>query len=141
MRIVRSVAGVVAAVAIAVAPAILSASDRADAPKGDAKVVAAAPSGQFAALKDIKAVPMTAQELRTVKGRDAHFRTVNSQNTGQNGLTSWHFVNFQNRDNWVDLGNGILVGPGYHGLCGAALNSPSIVIPGQNPSTGVGGGC
>jgi hypothetical protein len=138
MRSTRSALVALAAIAVAIAPALVSASDRAEAPKNKASVA----TGQFAALKDVKkAVPMTPQELRAIKGRDAHFVTVNSKNTGFNGQTGWHFVNWQNRDNWVDLGNGILVGPGYHGLCGAALKSPGIVIPGQNTSTGIGGGC
>ena len=137
MRNTISALVALAAVAVAIAPALVSASDRTEAPKDKTSVA----TRQFAALKDVKAVPMTPQELRTIKGRDAHFVTVNSQNTGFNGRIGWHFVNFQNRDNWVDLGNGILVGPGYHGLCGAALKSPGIVIPGQITSTGVGGGC
>ena len=137
MRNTRSALVALAAVAVAIAPALVSASDRAEAPKNTTSVS----TSQFVALKDMKAVPMTPQELRAVKGRDAHFVTVNSQNTGFNGRIGWHFVNWQNRDNWVDLGNGILVGPGYHGLCGAALKSPGIVIPGQITSTGVGGGC
>jgi hypothetical protein len=137
MRNTRSALVALAAIAVAIAPALVSASDRDEA----SKKTSAAVSRQFATLKHVKAVPMTPQELRAVKGRDAHFVTVNSQNTGLNGRIGWHFVNFQNMDNWVDLGNGILVGPGYHGLCGAALKSPAIVIPGQNTSTGVGGGC
>ena len=136
MRNTRSALVALAAIALAIAPALVSASDRAESPKKETS----ASTKQFAALKAVKAVPMTPQELRAIKGRDAHFVT-NSQNTGFNGRIGWHFVNWQNRDNWVDLGNGILVGPGYHGLCGAALKSPGIVIPGQNTSTGVGGGC
>src|SRR5687767_5675189 len=138
MRNTRSALVALAAVAVAIAPALISASDRAEASKKNETSVS---TRQFAALKDVKAVPMTPQELRATKGRDAHFVTVNSQNTGFNGRIGWHFVNWQNRDNWVDLGNGILVGPGYHGLCGAALKSPGILIPGQNTTTGVGGGC
>ena len=137
MRNTRSALVALAAIAVAIAPALVSASDRTEAPKNKTSVS----TGKLAALKDVKAVPMTPQELRAVKGRDAHFVTVNSQNTGFNGRIGWHFVNWQYRDHWVDLGNGILVGPGYHGLCGAALKSPGIVIPGQNTSTGVGGGC
>jgi len=136
MRNTRSALVALAAIALAIAPALVSASDRAESPKKETS----ASTKQFAALKAVKAVPMTPQELRAIKGRDAHFVT-NSQNTGFNGRIGWHFVNWQNRDNWVDLGNGILVGPGYHGLCGAALKSPGILIPGQNTTTGVGGGC
>ena len=135
MRIRRWVSGTVAAMALAVAPVVLSASDNATEAKEQDVATA-----KFAALKDVKAVPMSSKELRAIKGQDAHFVTVNSQNElfGQTGL---HVVVRNNRDHWLDLGNGILVAPAYRGLCDAALKSPGMVIPGQNPSTGVGGGC
>jgi len=135
MRTKRWFSAGLVALALGITPAMLSASDSATAVKGQ-KVSTA----KFTALKDVKAVPMSSQELRAIKGQDAHFRTVNSQNElfGQTGL---HVVVRNNRDHWLDLGNGILVAPAYRGLCDAALKSPGIVIPGQNPSTGVGGGC
>ncbi len=82
---------------------------------------------------------MTVGELETVKGQHAHFVTPSSND--QFGLTGLHVVNSKNLDNWLDLGNGEIVGPGYHGLCGAALNSPKMFIPGQDSVTGIGGGC
>jgi hypothetical protein len=96
--------------------------------------------GQFATLRGVKAVPMASRELDAVKGAHFHFATP-SQNTQNFGETGLQLVNKNNMDAWVDLGNGELVGPGYHGLCGAALNSPKMFIPGQSETTGVGGGC
>lgn len=99
---------------------------------------------EFVTLKNVKSTPMSSSELAAVKGQAAHFATPSSNAghpNGPNANEGWHFVNIVNQDNWVDLGNGILVGPGYHGLCGAALNSPKMSIPGQNPITGIGGGC
>jgi hypothetical protein len=135
MRTKRWISAGLVALALAIAPVMLSASDSGTGVK-DQNVSTA----KFTALKDVKAVPMSSEELRAIKGQDAHFRTVNSQNElfGQTGL---HVVVRNNRDHWLDLGNGILVAPAYRGLCDAALKSPGIVIPGQNPSTGVGGGC
>ena len=94
----------------------------------------------FATLRGVSAVPLASAEMGTVKGAHAHFVTLKSQNE-LFGITGFHVVNRNNLDNWLDLGNGEIVGPGYHGLCGAALNSPNMFIPGQNPVTGVGGGC
>lgn len=110
-----------------------------ESPASHPGVKAAPASTPFAALTGIKAVQMSSTELDAVKGQHAHFVTL-SQNElfGNTGL---HVVNRNNLDNWLDLGNGELVGPGYHGLCAAALNSPKMFIPGQNPATGVGGGC
>ncbi|HET9361933.1 MAG TPA: hypothetical protein VFO58_19405 [Vicinamibacterales bacterium] len=97
---------------------------------------------RFATLARVKAVPMSSSELDAVKGMHIHFTTP-SQNAGHphvEPFTGWHFVNHQENN----LGNGNapdISGPGYSGLCGAALNSPALAIPGQNPVTGVGGGC
>jgi hypothetical protein len=93
----------------------------------------------FAALSGVKALPMSSAELSAVKGQDAHFATPSKNELL--GITGLHVVVRNNRDHWLDLGNGILVAPGYRGLCGAALNSPKMFIPGQNEATGIGGGC
>jgi len=105
-----------------------------------ASVQSVSASGQFATLRGVTAVPMASRELDAVKGAHFHFATP-SQNTQNFGVTGLHLVNKNNTDAWVDLGNGQLVGPGYHGLCGAALNSPKMFIPGQSEATGIGGGC
>jgi hypothetical protein len=109
------------------------------APSTPAKQSTSAPS-TFATLRGVNAVPMATTELGSVKGAHAHFLTVKSKNVFDD-ITGFHVVNRNNHDNWLDLGNGEIVGPGYHGLCGAALLSPNMLIPGQNPVTGVGGGC
>jgi hypothetical protein len=85
---------------------------------------------------------MSSGELDKVKGLHIHFTTPSSNTTGPLGpeLEGWHFVNHTENN----LGNGNAkpeAGPGYSGLCGAALRSPAITIPGQNPTTGIGGGC
>jgi hypothetical protein len=82
---------------------------------------------------------MSSSELDAVKGQHIHFVTP-SQNELE-GFTGLHLVNRNNTDNWEDLYGDGPVGPGYHGLCRAALNSPTMFIPGQNPVTGHGGGC
>jgi|SRR5688572_16803661 len=148
MSAVRLVSATFAAIALATAPVGLSASDDAVhskerkavqrvADRADQK----APSAKFAIMKGVKASPMSSSELDAVKGQDAHFVTVNSQNNQIMGMTGLHVVVRVNRDHWLDLGNGILVAPAYRGLCDAALKSPGMVIPGQNPTTGIGGGC
>jgi len=83
----------------------------------------------FSVLKDVTAVPMAARELATVKGQHAHFWNAGAPFPGPP-----HVVNGNNTDHWSDLYGDGLVGPGYHGLCRAAANSPAIFI---NP----GGGC
>ena len=129
------------AVVIALAATIASASVKVDDGKPAPKVSVESVSApvQLATLGGVKAVPMTSRELGAVKGTHAHFATP-SQNE-LFGMTGFHVANRNNMDNWLDLGNGELVGPSYHGLCGAALNSPKMFIPGQNPDTGIGGGC
>lgn len=138
MRIGTIAAVSFVAIAIAMAPVSLSASDRTAEPKKQVKAEPA-PAGQFAALKRVNAAPMTARELDAIKGQHIHFVTdSNNVLFGEQGL---HLVNRNNTDNWSDLYGDGPVGPGYHGLCGAALNAPGIFIPGQNPVTGHGGGC
>ena len=96
----------------------------------------------FAALARVKAEPMTAQQLNSVKGMHIHFATgsANPGHPHEEPTLGWHFVNHQENN----LGNGQApagAGPGYSGLCGAALKSPKLFIPGQDPMTGSGGGC
>jgi|SRR5688572_15350348 hypothetical protein len=142
---VRLVSASLAAIALATAPVVLSASDNAVQSKDGRAVQSATiekePSTTLATLKAIKAAPMSSSELDAVKGLDAHFLTVNSKNDQLMGITGLHVVVRNNRDHWLDLGNGILVAPAYRGLCDAALKSPGMIIPGQNPVTGIGGGC
>ena len=125
MSIVRSVSGAVAAVALAIAPAILSASDRADAPKNEPKVVrAAAPSGQFTTLKGVKAVLLTPREMDSVKGQHVHFITLSN---GKLHLAG----DIKTENNWSNEWggtDGVPVAPSYHGLCKAHGNG-SIFIP------------
>ena len=89
-----------------------------------------------------KAAPMASGELDKVKGLHIHFTTPGNNTTGPLGpeAEGWHFVN--HTENNLGNGNALpIAGPGYSGLCGAALNSPALTIPGQNPATGIGGGC
>lgn len=105
-----------------------------------ASIESTAAPATFATLRGVNAVPMATTELKAVKGAHAHFLTVKAKNVFD-GIPGFHVVNRNNLDNWLDLGNGEIVGPGYHGLCGAALLAPNMLIPGQNPTTGIGGGC
>lgn len=107
----------------------------------------------FATLKGIDAKPLAAAELGAIKGQHIHFAIVDadgnirnlpvSENAGpisQTPFGTFLEVNFKENN----LGNGQALdgsGPGYSGLCGAALLSPSLVIPFQNPDTGTGAGC
>jgi len=119
---------------LAAAPVLVSASDS-DKDKTASKPPSTVTSksvqaSHLATLKAVKAAPMSSSELDAVKGQHAHF-----WNPGAPFPTSApHEVNSNNQDNWLDLGNGEIVGPGYHGLCKAHVKSPAIFI---NP----GGGC
>jgi hypothetical protein len=130
--------GLIAAVFMAGSVAVLAQSG----PTKEAKKEGPAKAVTFATLSGVKAQPMAPRELSAVKGLHIHFTTPSS-NAGHplvDPATGWHFVN-QTQNN---LGNGQApagAGPGYSGLCGAALKSGAITIPGQNPTTGVGGGC
>lgn len=115
------------------------ASDKAASATAQTTSNASTPA-RFATLARVKAVPMSSSELDAVKGQHIHFVTP-SQNTQNFGVTGLHLVNRNNTSNWEDLYGDGPVGPGYHGLCQAALNSPKMFIPGQNPVTGHGGGC
>jgi hypothetical protein len=89
-------------------------------------------SPQFATLKNVKAAPMASAELDAVKGTHIHFVTPSG---------SLHLVNHLENN----LGKGQALpgsGPGYSGLCTAAIQSPAIVIPGPGGTTiGIGSGC
>lgn len=138
MSIVRSVSGAVAAVALALVPVVVSASDK--GASTDNVSTPSAQATQFTALKSVKAVPMSSSDLKAVKGLHFHFTTpadklllVNVQK-GHDG-----FDPTPNPDSSSTAP--FIVGKGYRGLCGAALNSPALSIPGQNTTTGIGGGC
>lgn len=125
---IRKFASAVIAVALAIAPALLSASDQ---PSQPTKAAKAAPNvsaqttstSQFATLKGMKPVPMTPREMVAVKGQHVHFLDANG---------GFHLAgNPENQGvgtgNWFDNGSpdGGLVAPSYHGLCKAG----PIVIP------------
>src|SRR5688572_30494826 len=133
MRVSRLASAVAVAVMLT-APVLVSASDS-DKGKTASEPASSVthesrPVSVLATLKAVKAAPMSSSELDAVKGQHAHF-----WNPGAPFPTSEpHVVNRNNTDNWLDLGNGEIVGPGYHGLCTANVKSPAIFI---NP----GGGC
>lgn len=128
---IRVFASAVIAVALAVAPAILSASDQSSQPTKATKAAPAASAettstSQFATLKGMRTVPMSPRELGAVKGQHVHFLDGNggfhlAGNPDNNGVGT---------GNWYDNGSpdGGLVAPSYHGLCVAAAVGP-IVIP------------
>jgi hypothetical protein len=150
MRIAKSASASIVAIAVAATLGSVSAAGPSDVPP-----VKPTSSSPLAALKGVKAVPMTASELDAVKGQHIHF-VVGAPETcpgpacdpvipkapadaappldGPIFLVNYH------EDN---LGKGQALpgsGPGYSGMCGAALKSPALWIPGQLPS-GSGGGC
>jgi hypothetical protein len=132
MRIVRFAL----ALALAAAPAIVSASDQAT-PSKDKATAAAPASEQFAALKGIKAVPMSSSELKAVKGQHVHF-LVNSQND-QFGVTGLHLAgDIKTENNWENLGgtDPAPVAPSYHGLCVASGTGTSPIFIPFNPAAG-----
>ena len=138
MSAARFVSASLTAALLAVAPVMLSASDDAVASKDTPKTTQSAPA-KFAALKGVTAAPMSSTELKSVKGLHFHFMTpagkllfVNIQ-IGNGGTPT------PNADPWST--EPFIVGKGYRGLCGAALNSPGLFIPGQSETTGIGGGC
>ena len=86
---------------------------------------------EFATLEGVKATPMTAGELDTVKGAHVHFLDPNG---------GFHLAgNPAQQHNWYNNGspesviNGELVAPSYHGLCVAAGTPSGIVIPATGP--------
>jgi len=150
MHIVRLASASVVAVALSVTLGSVSASADQSAKADGVKAAPAASTesapaaATFSTLARVKATPMSASELDAVKGQHLHFVTENSKNQ-QFGPEPFpgglHLVNRNNTDHWEDLYGDGLVGPGYHGLCTAALNSPNMSIPGQSLATGHGGGC
>ena len=129
MRLHNQVAGVTIALAMAVVGSV-SLAAQSPAPsttKAAATKSAAAPS--LATLKSVKAVPMTATELQSVKGLHVHFLDA--------GGGKLHLAgDVKTQNNWENLGgsDGVAVAPSYHGLCIAAGISGaapgSIAIPG-----------
>ena len=83
----------------------------------------------FATLRNVKAVPMTAGELKAVKGLHVHFVDAGG---GARHLAG----DVKHENNWENLGgsDGQPVAPSYHGLCIAAgISGPAagaISIPG-----------
>jgi len=127
MRIVRFAL----ALALAAAPAIVSASDQAT-PSTDKATVAASATTQFAALKGVKAVPMSSSELKAVKGQHVHFITISN---GKLHLAG----DVKTENNWSNEwggSDGKAVAPSYHGLCVAHGNG-GIFIPTGPPGTPV----
>jgi hypothetical protein len=113
-------------------------------------------SSQFSTLKGVKAVEMATAELDAVKGQHIHFVLIDPSTTCPGPTCVPHIPNASPKAAPIDglihlvnhkennLGNGQAPagsGPGYSGMCGAALKSPALWIPGQNPVTGIGGGC
>lgn len=139
MAVKKLVSGVVVAIVLAFTAGTVTALAQAAAPDREK---APGNKSTLATLKGVEAVPMAERELSTVKGLHIHLATP-SQNAGHplvEPFTGWHFVNFKENN----LGKGQAPagsGPGYSGLCGAALRSPALSIPFQDPVTGIGGGC
>lgn len=126
MRTKRWISAGLVALALGIAPAMLSASDSATAVK-DQKVSTAT----FTALKDVKAVPMSSNELKTVKGQHVHFITISN---GKLHLAG----DVKTENNWSNEwggSDGQPVAPSYHGLCKAHGNG-SIFIPTGPPGSG-----
>ena len=113
------------AVALAIAPALLSASDRDSTPKDTPKVVRTAPAaGQFTALNGVKKVLLTPREMDAIKGQHVHFVTVSNEKLHLAG-------DIKTENNWSNEWggtDGVAVAPSYHGLCKAHGNG-SIFIP------------
>lgn len=134
MRCRRLASASLAALTLAIAPAVLSASDRASEPKNEATVVQTSLTavGQFAALKGVKAMPMSSDELKAVKGQHVHFITISN---GKLHLAG----DIKTENNWSNEWGGTdgqPVAPSYKGLCVAHGNG-SIFIPTGPPGTPV----
>ncbi len=134
MRIARLLVVSLSVATLATAPTLVSAADKASPAntviKGAAKSEAA-PTGQFAALKSIKAVPMSSSELMAVKGQHVHFVTISN---GKLHLAG----DVKTENNWSNEWggtDGMAVAPSYHGLCTAHGNG-SIFIPTGPPGSG-----
>lgn len=128
MRIVRLA---LVAVALAAAPALVSASDQPTS-KDNAAVTVTAQANQLTAVKGIKAVPMSSSELKAVKGQHVHFITISN---GKLHLAG----DVKTENNWSNEwggSDGKPVAPSYHGLCVAHGNG-QIFIPTGPPGTPV----
>jgi hypothetical protein len=136
MSAVRLVSASLAALALATAPAVLSASDNAVQSK-DGKAIQSVSVEQvssttFATLKGVKAAPMSSSELDAVKGLHVHFITVKN---GKLHLAG----DVKTENNWSNEWGGTddqPVAPSYKGLCVAHGNG-SIFIPTGPPGTPV----
>ena len=136
---VKFVSAALTVVALAAAPVLVSAADKA-VPTSNGKSVQSttvekASSTQFATLKGVKAAPMSSKELDAVKGLHVHFFNPgnNTQNFGVEGL---HLAGINNTKNWKDLfGTDEPVANSYHGLCNAVSKGQSAIF--IEP----GGGC
>jgi hypothetical protein len=131
MRLRKQAAGATLVLAVAFAAGSITLS--ADAPaKSRTKQVAAqkaAPTPVFATLKGVKAVPMAAAELDTIKGMHVHFLDAGAGDLHLAGNPE------KNTSNWLELGGSAgPVAPSYHGLCVAAgysgAGAGAILIPG-----------
>ena len=131
MSVARFVSASLTAALLAAAPAMLSASDDAAASKDTTKITQAGPA-KFAALKGIKAAPMSSTELEAVKGLHVHFVTISN---GKLHLAG----DVKTENNWSNEWGGTdghVVAPSYKGLCVAHGNG-SIFIPTGPPGTPV----
>ena len=126
MSAVRFVSASLTAALLAAAPVMLSAADNADSSKATKSVQGATTT--FAALKGVKAAPMSSTELQAVKGQHVHFITVKN---GKLHLAG----DVKTENNWSNAwggSDGVAVAPSYHGLCVAHGNG-SIFIPTSPP--------
>ena len=161
MRITRIVSASVIAVVLAASIGSVFAADKPVKGEGDKQVSktsekSTSASSVFATLKGVNAVEMAPSELGAVKGQHIHFAIVDPSttcpgpscqlvvpNASSNAAPhSGPIFEVNHKEN--NLGNGQAPagsGPGYSGMCGAALKSPALWIPGQNATTGIGGGC
>ena len=129
MRIVRFY---IVAAALAAAPAFVSAADQPVASKDNATVTVTAAAGQFAAMKGVKAAPMSSSELKAVKGQHVHFVTISN---GKLHLAGDVKTENNCSNEWGGT-DGHAVAPSYHGLCVAHGNG-QIFIPTGPPGTPV----
>ena len=118
MSTVRSVSAALAAIALASVPVVVSASDKGASPQDPASTPSAQ-NTQFAALKSVKAVPMSSNELQAVKGLHFHFTTPSGKELLVNikiGLDTTPPTPTPNPDPSSTFP--FIVGKGYRGLCG-----------------------
>jgi hypothetical protein len=133
MRIARLIVVSVSVGVVAALPTLVSASDGANAPKTEVASKASTPSPtQFATLKSIKAIPMSARELEAVKGLHVHFIDPH------NGFAKVHLAgDVKTENNWSNEWggtDGAPVAPSYKGLC-VAHATGGIFIPTMGPIT------